>query len=647
MALSRAQLRLRNRIILAIAIFFGVFGFCELAPLEAWLGGTSQAVTFQFFAYLVPFLIGGYDVLRNAIAGIIHRQPFDESLLMTIATLGAFAMVAFPDSDPHMAEGAAVMLFYQVGELFQSYAVGKSRQSIAEMMDITPDYANVDRNGSLVQVDPEELSVGDLFVVKPGERIPLDGVIQSGSSTLDTSALTGESAPRFIHEGQEVASGCINLTGVLTVSATRIFEESTVSRILELVENASDKKARTESFITRFARVYTPVVSVSALLLALVPPILFGAPWADWVERALTFLVVSCPCALVISVPLTFFGGIGGASRAGVLVKGGNYLEALSQVDTVVFDKTGTLTTGSFDVVAINPALGVTPEHLLETAAFAEAFSDHPIALSIKKAYGREVSPSRVQEGRNYAGAGVSVIYDGEACLAGNAQLMEDLEIPYTPNTTPATVVYVAREGRFLGSLTIADRVKDQARDAIDALHGVQVYSCIMLTGDRQPVAQEVAERLSLDGYQAELLPQDKVSALEEVLAKKPSGSQVAFVGDGINDAPVLTRADVGIAMGALGSDAAIEAADVVLMDDDPSKIALAIRIARKTMSIARENIVFALGVKFGVLGLAAFGLANMWMAVFADVGVAILAILNAMRAMRVKDLVSTDKKRL
>ena len=654
--MNKKQKKWRNRIIVALCLFVVVFAFCYLAPLEAWTGSKQTAIVIEFALFLVPYLIAGYDVLRKAILGIVHRQPFDECLLMTIATAGAFALVAFPEGDPHMAEGAAVMLFYQVGELFQSYAVSKSRKSISDMMDIAPEFANIERNGQLEEVDPDDVAVGDVIVVKPGERVPLDGTVLEGSSDLDTSALTGESLPRRVRENDDVISGCVNLNGVLRITVTKPYGESTVQRILELVENASDKKARTENFITRFARVYTPIVTLSALALALLPPLFAGGAWATWVERALMFLVVSCPCALVISVPLSFFGGIGGASRHGILVKGGNYLEALAQVDTVVFDKTGTLTTGTFQVTALHPAQGVSESQLLEAAAAVESYSDHPIAQSVRTAYSSglesigectkvngaagEIDRSRIAQAEEMGGHGVKALVDSKITLAGNDKLMAAEGISFQPCTEVGTVIYVAQEGQFLGSIVISDALKPDAADAITRLHAAGVKRCVMLTGDREEVANDIASRLHLDAVHAQLLPQDKVDEFERILEAQVNGSKVAFVGDGINDAPVLTRADVGIAMGALGSDAAIEAADVVLMDDKPSKISAGILIARKTMRIARQNIVFALGVKLLVLVLAAVGIANMWMAVFADVGVAVLAILNAMRCMNMKDAV-------
>ena len=639
--MNKKQKRMLRRILVAFALFVAAIVLEATGLLEVWFG--TGALWAEFVLFLIPFLVAGYDVLLKAAKNIGHGQVFDENFLMAVATVGAFLLVFFPDSDPHMSEGAAVMLFYQVGELFQGYAVGKSRASIAAMMDIAPDYANVMREGSLVQVDPNEVSVGDEIVVKPGERVPLDGVVVSGSSELDTAALTGESLPRSVAEGEEVVSGCVNMTGLLTVRVSKPFGESTVSRILELVENASAKKARAENFITRFARYYTPTVVIVAVLLAVVPPLLTGQPFATWVERGLTFLVVSCPCALVISVPLSFFGGIGGASRLGILVKGGNYLEALAKVDTVVFDKTGTLTSGTFEVVSVHPAPNVDAGYLLKVAAHAESFSDHPIAASVRKAYDGTVDPSLVGDVRNLAGRGVGVTLEGVPVFVGNGDLMAENSIDYARQIASCshagTVLHVAVGGTYLGHVEVADAPKPDAAEAIRDLHAVGVKRTVMLTGDREPVAAAVAKDLGLDAYRAQLLPQDKVAEVERLLGQEAEGRKLAFVGDGINDAPVLTRADVGIAMGALGSDAAIEAADVVLMDDRPSNIARAISIARKTMGIVRENIVFALGVKLAVLVLAAVGLANMWLAVFADVGVAVLAILNAMRCMRVKGL--------
>lgn len=637
--MNKKQKRTRNRIVAALAIFAVVFAVTEFVPLAQYVGGETNALYLEFVLFLIPYLIAGYDVLLKAARNIGNGQVFDENFLMTIATVGAFALVLFPDSQPHMAEGAAVMLFYQVGELFQGYAVGKSRQSIADMMDIAPDFANVMRDGKLVQVDPYEIGVGDEIVVKPGERVPLDGTIVEGSTQLDTAALTGESVPRHVEEGAEVISGCVNMTGKITVKVSKPFEQSTVSRILELVESASEKKAQTENFITRFARYYTPIVTIGALVLAVLPPLLFGQSWSDWIERGLTFLVVSCPCALVISVPLSFFGGIGGASRLGILVKGGNYLEALSHTETVVFDKTGTLTNGSFNVVAVHPdaAAEVDPDLILSIAAHAEAYSDHPIAVSVKEAFTGEIDQSRIADVREEGGHGVRAVVDERVVLVGNDKLMREEGIAYHDCELTGTILHVSIDGKYAGHIIIADVVKEDAAECIKRLHAAGVKKTVMLTGDRAEVAKAVAEKLGLDEYHGKLLPEDKVNQVERLLGETSEKGKLAFVGDGINDAPVLTRADIGIAMGAMGSDAAIEAADIVLMDDKPSKIASAIRIARKTMRIVWQNIVFALGVKFAVLLLAAVGLATMWLAVFADVGVAILAILNAMRCMRVK----------
>lgn len=637
--MNKKQKRTRNRIVAALAIFAAVFAVTEFVPIAQYVGGETNALYLEFVLFLIPYLIAGYDVLLKAARNIGNGQVFDENFLMTIATLGAFALVLFPDSQPHMAEGAAVMLFYQVGELFQGYAVGKSRQSIADMMDIAPDFANVMRDGKLVQVDPYEIGVGDEIVVKPGERVPLDGTIAEGSTQLDTAALTGESVPRHVEEGAEVISGCVNMTGKITVKVSKPFEQSTVSRILELVESASEKKAQTENFITRFARYYTPIVTIGALVLAVLPPLLFGQSWSDWIERGLTFLVVSCPCALVISVPLSFFGGIGGASRLGILVKGGNYLEALSHTETVVFDKTGTLTNGSFNVVAVHPdaAAEVNPDLILSIAAHAEAYSDHPIAVSVKEAFTGEIDQSCIADVREEGGHGVRAVVDERVVLVGNDKLMREEGIAYHDCELTGTILHVSIDGKYVGHIIIADVVKEDAAECIKRLHAAGVKKTVMLTGDRAEVAKAVAEKLGLDEYHGKLLPEDKVNQVERLLGETSEKGKLAFVGDGINDAPVLTRADIGIAMGAMGSDAAIEAADIVLMDDKPSKIASAIRIARKTMRIVWQNIVFALGVKFAVLVLAAVGLATMWLAVFADVGVAILAILNAMRCMRVK----------
>ena len=634
--MNKKQRRMLRRIVIALAIFAAVMVLDEAGALAAAFGQRG-GVYASFVLFMVPYLIAGHDVLLKAVRNIRHGQVFDENFLMAVATVGAFAMVAFPDTDPHMAEGAAVMLFYQVGELFQSYAVGQSRKSIAAMMDIAPDYANVERDGELVQVDPDEVHVGDQIVIKAGERIPIDGVITEGTSTLDTAALTGESVPRHVEAGAEVISGCINMTGLLKVRTTKPFGESTVSRILELVENASEKKARTENFITRFARWYTPLVTGAAVLLAVVGPLAGLGSWSDWILRGLTFLVVSCPCALVISVPLSFFGGIGGASKLGILVKGSNYLETLSEVDTVVFDKTGTLTNGTFNVVAIHPEEGIDPDYVLSCAAYAESFSDHPIAVSVKRAYSGEIDQARIGSVQEESGHGVVANIDEHVVLVGNDRLMAEHAEHYHDCELTGTILHVSVDGRYVGHIVIADVVKDDAEQTIRDLHAAGVRRCVMLTGDRKDVAAAVAKRLGIDEVHAQLLPTDKVERVEGMLASEGPRGRLAFVGDGINDAPVLTRADVGIAMGAMGSDAAIEAADIVLMDDRPSSIARAIHVARKTMRIVWENIVFALAVKLAILVLAALGIASMWLAVFGDVGVAIIAILNAMRAMRVE----------
>lgn len=648
--MSPKQKRLLTRIIVALVIFFAIIIVEEAGLLRAAFGSPGDVYA-EFALFLIPYLIAGYDVIASAFRNLFRGHALDEDFLMTVATFGAFALVLFPHTEPHMAEGAAVMLFFQVGELFQSYAVDKSRKSIADMMDIAPEFANVMEEGKLKQVDPFELAPDDEFIVMPGERIPLDGVILTGDSQIDTAALTGESVPRTARPGDEVISGCVNLTGKLTVRATKPFEDSTVSRILELVENAAEKKAHTENFITRFARVYTPIVVGVAAVLAIVPPLLLGGDWADWVLRGLTFLVVSCPCALVISVPLSFFGGIGGASRLGILVKGSNYLEALGSTETVVFDKTGTLTDGTFAVTELACAPGVTEAELVATAAAAEAFSTHPIAQSVR-AYGDAMAngerpaanaaplAERVRDVREVSGQGVEAVVDGRMVLVGNGKLMAAHGVPFQATDAAGTVLYVAADGAFLGTIVIADTIKPTAARAIADLHAAGVKKTVMLTGDRTDVAASVAARLGIDEVHAELLPQDKVAEVEKLLAATERDTRgkgkLAFVGDGINDAPVLTRADIGIAMGAMGSDAAIEAADIVLMNDNPDDIAKAIDVARRTMRIVWQNIIFALGIKFAVLILAAFGIANMWMAVFADVGVAVIAILNAMRAMNV-----------
>ena len=579
----------------------------------------------QLLLYLVPYLIAGYDVLRKAFLGIKGGQVFDENFLMAVATIGALALGSY-------GEGVEVMVFYQIGELFQSYAVGRSRRSITQLMDIRPDSANIERDGEIEEVDPDDVAVGDVIVVRPGERVPLDGEVIEGASTLNTSALTGESLPREINVGDEIISGCVNESGLLRVRVTKCFDESTVSRILDLVENSSLKKARAENFITKFARYYTPAVCAGALLLALVPPLFLGG-WLEWIRRALTFLVISCPCALVISIPLSFFGGIGGASRAGILVKGGNYLEALADTRTIVFDKTGTLTRGVFAVSDVLPAPGVDAKALLETAALAEIYSNHPISRSLREAVTAPLDANRVDEVREIAGHGLTARVDDRLVAVGNARLMSQLKIAFTPCEKPGTVVYVAENNRFIGAVVISDQVKPTARRAIDRLRA-QGIRTVMLTGDAESVAQAVGETLGIDFIRAELLPEDKVKNVEALLKDQRPREKLAFVGDGINDAPVLSRADIGIAMGGIGSDAAIEAADIVLMDDDPAKISLAMRISRKCLRVVRENIVFALGVKAVCLILGALGVTGMQAAIFADVGVMVLAVLNATRTL-------------
>lgn len=614
--MTRKQKRLLFRIIVA-AVLFAAGSLLPLGP------------TVEMGVFLVCYAVIGWDIVWKAVTNILHGQVFDENFLMTIATIGALIL-------GEHSEGVAVMLFYQVGEWFQSYAVSKSRKSIASLMDIRPDYANVERNGKLEQVDPDEVNIGDTIVVKPGERVPLDGKIIKGTSALDTSALTGESMPRDVEPGMEVISGCINQTGILTIQTTKKYGESTVAKILDLVENASDKKGKTENFISRFARYYTPIVVFAAIALAILPPLVTGQPFSVWIYRALTFLVISCPCALVISIPLSFFGGIGGASKIGVLVKGSNYLESLAHTEVVVFDKTGTLTKGSFAVSQIK-AIDMKEEQLLELAAYAEDYSNHPISQSIQKAYGKKIDNSRISDVQEIAGHGVRAVIDGKTVLAGNAKLMNRENIAYTPSDAIGTVIYLACNGKYAGYIVIEDEVKADAPAAIRALKEVGVRKSVMLTGDADAVGKKVAQKLGLDQAYTELLPADKVDRVEAMLKQTSEKGKLVFVGDGINDAPVLARADVGIAMGGLGSDAAIEAADVVLMTDEPSKISAVVRIARKTIRIANENIVFALGVKLLVLILGATGYANMWAAVFADVGVSVIAILNAIRAMRVK----------
>ncbi|MDE7320914.1 MAG: cadmium-translocating P-type ATPase [Lachnospiraceae bacterium] len=596
----------------------------------------------RFALYLVPYLIIGYDILIKAWKGIKNRQVFDESFLMAVATIGAMALAVYEDGD--YTEAIAVMLFYQIGEWFQSYAVGKSRRNISELMDIRPDYANVEQDGSLVQVDPDEVEIGSVIVVQPGEKVPIDGVVAEGSSSLNTSALTGESVPRNIGAGEEVISGCINMTGVLKIRTTKEFGESTVSRILDLVENASSRKSKSEDFISKFAKVYTPLVCYSALALAFLPPLvrmsMLGLPadFGDWIYRALTFLVISCPCALVVSIPLSFFAGIGGASNAGVLVKGSNYLETMSQTRCVVFDKTGTLTEGVFEVNAVHHN-EMEQEKLLEYAALAESASSHPISKSLMQAYGKPIDRTRVSDIQEISGNGVTAQVDGHMVAAGNGKLMKRLQVEYKDCHHTGTIVHMVIDGVYAGHIVISDRIKSHAKEAVAALKSAGVNRTVMLTGDMDAVARQVAAELGIDEVYSELLPEGKVQKVEELLEKKDEKEKLAFVGDGINDAPVLSRADIGIAMGAMGSDAAIEAADVVLMDDDPLKIAKAIRISRKCLRIVYENIWFAIGIKMICLLLGALGIANMWLAVFADVGVMILAVLNAIRALFVKKL--------
>ncbi|MDF2677710.1 MAG: cadA [Bacillota bacterium] len=585
--------------------------------------------------FIISYIIVGGEVVMRAIKNIIRGNVFDENFLMGIASIGAFFVGEF-------SEGVAVMLFYQVGELFQDYAVGQSRKSIASLMDIRPDYANVKKDDEIIVMDPDDVKVGDIIVVKPGEKIPLDGIVVEGSSTIDTTALTGESLPRDITVGDELLSGCININGVITAKVTKEFEESTVSKILDLVENASSKKSKSEQFITKFARYYTPVVVIVALILAVVPPLIIeGALFSDWIYRALTFLVVSCPCALVISIPLSFFGGLGGASRKGILIKGGNYLETLAQTEIVVFDKTGTLTKGVFNVqeVYVEDNINISKEELLMIAAHAESFSNHPISTSLKRAFNKEINNEIISNVEEISGHGVSAIVDGKKIIAGNDKLMEKYNIPYFKGELFGTVVHVAINDVYAGYILIADEIKEDAAKAISSLKSLNIKQTVMLTGDNALVGEKVAKELNIDDFYAELLPGDKVNKLEELFEHKSSKGKLAFVGDGINDAPVLARADIGIAMGGLGSDAAIEAADIVIMTDEPSKIADAIKISKKTLRIAKQNTVFAIGIKFLVLILSAFGLASMWAAVFADVGVAFLAILNSFRALNVKDI--------
>ena len=627
--MNKKQKKMLVRILAAAALLIG-FNFL---PFTGYL---------RFLFYLIPYLIIGYDILIKAFKGIKNRQPFDESLLMAIATIGAVAIALYGDGD--YTEAIAVMLFYQIGEWFQSYAVGKSRRNISDLMDIRPDYANIERDGKLEQVDPDEVEIGSEIVVQPGEKVPIDGIVTEGCSTLNTSALTGESLPRDAAEGDEIISGCINMTGVLKIKTTKEFGESTVSKILDLVENASSRKSKSEEFITKFARIYTPAVVYSAIALAFLPPLVrmlalgISADWGTWIYRALTFLVISCPCALVISIPLSFFAGIGGASNAGVLVKGSNYLETLSRTKCVVFDKTGTLTRGVFEVNEVHHN-EMDREQLLEYAALAESASSHPISRSLQRAYGKEIDRSRVKDIREISGNGVTATVDGIEVAAGNSKLMDRLGVKWIDCHQAGTIIHMAVDGRYAGHIVISDIEKPHAKEAIRALHAAGVEKTVMLTGDSRKVAEHVAADLGIDEVHAELLPADKVSKVEELLAEKPAKGKLAFVGDGINDAPVLSRADIGIAMGAMGSDAAIEAADIVLMDDDPLKIAKAIRISRKCLRIVYENIWFAIGIKLICLVLGAVGIANMWLAIFADVGVMIIAVLNAIRALFVKRL--------
>ncbi|WP_099204277.1 heavy metal translocating P-type ATPase [Scatolibacter rhodanostii] len=585
----------------------------------------------RLLIFLIPYLVVGWDVLWKAIRNISKGQVFDENFLMAIATIGAFVLGDY-------SEGVLVLLFYQIGELFQNYAVGKSRKSITALMDIRPDYANIERDGELVQVDPDEVAVGDTIIVKPGEKIPLDSVVLEGFSAVNTSALTGESLPRDVKPGDDVISGCINQTGLLTLKVSKEFGESTVSKILDLVENSMQKKAKSENFITKFSRYYTPVVVISAVLLALIPPLFFGGVWSEWVERALIFLVISCPCALVISIPLSFFGGIGGASKMGILVKGSNYLEALSEAGIVVFDKTGTLTQGTFKVTALHPEK-ISESELLSYAALAESYSNHPISLSLQEAYGKPIDKSRIRDYTEISGHGVSAVVDGKVIHAGNGKLMKQIGADYHECHLVGTVVHLAIDGIYEGHIVIADEVKPQAKQALAALKAQKVRETIMLTGDSKAVAENIAKQIGIDKVSAELLPNDKVNEVDRLLSQKLPKEKLVFVGDGINDAPVLSRSDIGVAMGALGSDAAIEAADIVLMDDNPAKVATAIKISRKTLRIVKQNIIFAIGIKFLALILGAIGIANMGQAIFADVGVMILAVLNATRALNIKNI--------
>ncbi len=627
--MTKKQKKMLSRILITAVMLAALY----FLPVTGWL---------RLALYLAAYLVIGYDILKKAGQGILNGRVFDENFLMAVATVGAFALAIYEKSGDYN-EAIAVMLFYQIGELFQSYAVGKSRKNISALMDIRPDYANVERDGQLVQVDPDEVAVGTVIVVQPGEKVPIDGVVVEGSSTLNTSALTGESLPRDAREGDEIISGCINMTGLLKIRTTKEFGESTVSKILELVENSSSRKSRSEDFIAKFARVYTPAVCYSALALAVLPPVIrliggMDGQWEQWVYRALTFLVTSCPCALVVSIPLSFFAGIGGASKEGVLIKGSNYLETLSQVKTVVFDKTGTLTKGVFEVTAVHHS-DMDERKLLEYAALAECASSHPISRSLQRAYGKAIDRSRVTDIQEISGHGVTACVDGHTVAAGNSKLMTQLNIPYHDCHSVGTIIHMAVDGQYAGHIVISDVVKPHAREALAALHKAGVSRTVMLTGDAKKVAEAVAAELGVDEVHSELLPGDKVAQVETLLAQQKGRDKLAFVGDGINDAPVLSRADIGIAMGAMGSDAAIEAADIVLMDDDPAKISKAIKISRKCIGIVYQNIVFALAVKFACLVLVAVGAADMWAAIFADVGVMVLAVLNAIRALRVHDL--------
>lgn len=628
--MNKKQKKMLTRIIIASVMVI----LLNIVPVRGLL---------QLLLYLAAYLVIGYDILRKAGKGIVNRRVFDENFLMAIATVGAFVLAIYSGSGDYN-EAIAVMLFYQVGELFQSYAVGKSRKNISALMDIRPDYANVERDGKLEQVDPDEVMVDSVIIVQPGEKVPIDGIVLEGASSLNTSALTGESLPRDVKSGDEIISGCINMTGVLKIRTTREFGESTVSKILELVENSSSRKSKSENFISKFARVYTPAVCYGALALAVIPPLVqmlfLGGPaqWSDWIYRALTFLVISCPCALVISIPLSFFAGIGGASKEGVLIKGSNYMETLSQADCVVFDKTGTLTQGVFEVSGIHHNK-LEDEKLLEYAALAECASSHPISKSIQRAYGKEIDRNRVTDVSEVSGHGIIAKVDGNEVAAGNGKLMDQLGIAYKDCHKVGTIIHMAINGEYAGHIVISDVIKPHAKEALAELKKAGVKKTVMLTGDAKRVAEEVAGSLGIDEVYSELLPGDKVTKTEELLAAKSGKEKLAFVGDGINDAPVLTRADIGIAMGAMGSDAAIEAADVVLMDDDPMKIAKAIKISRKCLGIVYQNIIFALVIKFGCLGLGAIGIANMWFAIFADVGVMVIAVLNAIRALRVHSL--------